>query len=66
MKIIKITATYGRVFNLGNYNNVRIEASLEAEIEENDSVDSCFEELRAEARNQVATEYDRIAEADEQ
>lgn len=63
MKITKITATYGRVFNLGNFNNVRIETTLEAEIEEGDAVDACFEELRSQAREQVAMEYDRIAEA---
>lgn len=61
MKITKITASYGRTFNLGNYENVRIESGiLEAVLEDGDDLHQAFEELRQEARQQVAEEYARL------
>lgn len=60
MKIKEIHVSYSRTFNLGNYENVKIEAGLVAEIEEDDNLQTVFEGLRQEARLQVATEYERL------
>lgn len=60
MKIKQIHVSYSRTFNLGNYENVKIEAGLEAEITPEDDIQTTFEMLRQEARLQVKTEYDRL------
>ena len=60
MKIKEIHVSYSRTFNLGNYENVKSEAGLVAEIEEDDNLQTAFEELRQEARLQVAAEYERL------
>ena len=60
MKIKEIHVSYSRTFNLGNYENVKIEAGLEAEVDAEDDLQETFAELRHEARLQVATEYERL------
>ncbi len=60
MRIKQIHVSYSRTFNLGNYENVKIEAGLEADLEEGDNLQTVFEALRQEARLQVATEYERL------
>lgn len=60
MKIKQIHVSYSRTFNLGNYENVKIEAGLVADLDEGDNLQTAFEELRQEARLQVRAEYDRL------
>ena len=49
MKIIRIK--YSALANTGNYENEKIE--LEAELNENDDLDHCLEELRTRVHSQL-------------
>lgn len=41
-KVKSITASYGKTINLGNYNNMRLEAEIEVELEEGDNAEEVF------------------------
>jgi len=57
MKITSITASYKRTINLGNYENVAIESSLTADLEEGDdyqlALKQLFDTAKAEAKNNL-------------
>lgn len=58
MKIDKISVTYGRKVNLGNYSSLNVEISIWADIEDSDNprdaMDSLWETARAQVAEQVA------------
>lgn len=63
MQISQIVVKYGRTYNLGDYNNVRPEIILTAELAEDDDLDVVLAKLRAQARQEVEEEIDRSLEA---
>lgn len=50
MKILKVKVAYGRTFNLGNYESLRKDVELEAEICENESEGDVIKALQKEAK----------------
>ena len=61
-KITKITVSYARTFNLGNYENMRLECELTAELESGDNQIAKVAELQRDAHEQVRAEYERYME----
>jgi len=45
MKITRLTKRFGKVKNLGNYESLRVENELEAEIEDGESLETVNKEL---------------------
>jgi hypothetical protein len=45
MRVVTITATYARTFNLGEYNSMRLEASLSADLDDDDDPAAAHAEL---------------------
>lgn len=66
-QITKITVGFGYTKNMGNFESLRVDCSLEATIDPaTDDVYDELERLRADAREQVRKELDRLnGEADE-
>lgn len=64
-QITKVTVSYARTFNLGNYENLRLSCELTAESEfgESEIKKSDMANLQAEAKEYVRAEYERIIEA---
>ena len=60
MQITTVAVTYGRKFNLGNYNQAHVEVSLTADIEATDNVPECESALRQMCRDAVKNEYARL------
>lgn len=65
MKCKQISVTYGRKFNLGDFNSVHIESTVWAELDEDDIPADSAEILRDFARNQVRDEFKRLARSAE-
>ena len=59
MKLVQIEASYGRTVNMGDYNSMRVDIKLVADIEEGDDEAAAADALRAMARNQVMLELAR-------
>lgn len=53
MNITEITITYGRKFNLGNYEQLHIDLSLTAQLDETDDATQAQTELFSIAKSQV-------------
>ena len=62
MKVTRISVRYGRTHNLGDYNNVRPEIELTAELDRNDDLDTALADLTADARAFVEEEIDQALE----
>lgn len=45
MRVVSVTVTYARTFNLGEYNSMRLECSLSAEIDEDEDPATAQAEL---------------------
>ncbi len=60
MKIDKISITYNRAFNLGDYNSLRLEATVWADVDEGDNPDECIRALQEQVRDAVKKEYGRL------
>lgn len=56
MQLKTIAVTYGRKFNLGDFNSVHSEVSLWADLDAGDDEATAAEALRTMARNQVKIE----------
>lgn len=63
MKIKTLTATYDRRFNLGDYNSLRIEVSVSAELDEEDWADAVMLAIQLRAREAVRSEYIRLKDS---
>lgn len=61
-QITKITVSYARTFNLGNFENLRLSCELTAELEPGDDECGTTPLLQADAREQVRAEYERYME----
>ena len=59
MKLTTISTVYGRKLDLGEYNSVRAEITLWANLEDDDDPAACAEALRQMARNNVMAELKR-------
>jgi len=60
-QITKITVGFGYTKNMGNFESMRVDCSLEAEIDP--TIDDVYEELgklRADAREQVRKEFELL------
>lgn len=53
MKVVAISVTYARTFNLGDYNSMRLECAISAELSEDDSLDAAQEALWLVAKDSV-------------
>ncbi len=60
MKIRKISITFGRTINLGNFESARIDIHMEADREEGDDIEDAYSDLRAEVEDRLAAEVDAI------
>lgn len=60
MKLTTISVTYGRKFNLGDYNSVHIEMSAWADLDDVDDPVLANEALRQMVRNNVQSELARL------
>lgn len=60
MKVKTIEVGVQRIINLGNYENVRYECTLTAEIDAGESVAECYEKLANECRANIADEMKRL------
>lgn len=54
MKPTKISVSYGRTINTGNFNSVRLDASIEVELEPGDSASDAYDKAFATVKTQVA------------
>lgn len=60
-QITKITVAFGFTKNMGNFESLRVDCSLEATIDPvTDDVYEELEKLRADAREQIRKELDRL------
>lgn len=57
-KIVMFSKAY--VVNTGNYENVRIEASLTCELEEGDVSENCFDYCKRVVRNELEEQLETI------
>lgn len=62
MNITKINVSYGRTFNLGNFNSLRSECQMEAEVGEYENTEKAVEALQEECREHVRREWQRFCE----
>lgn len=60
MQLKTISVTYGRKFNLGDFNSIHSEITLWADLDEGDDEALAAEALRTMARNQVMLELARV------
>lgn len=60
MKVKTISVTYGRKFNLGDFQSCHIESTIWADLDENDVPVDVSESLRKFAREEVKAEYQRL------
>ena len=60
MTISKIMVAMGKTVNMGNYESVRVDYSMEANIEEWENAPNCMLELQDTVRNYVIEEVIRI------
>ncbi len=59
MKLRSVGVEYGRTFNLGDYNNLRITISLQADLEDGDDPELAVKGLRQMARRHAQDEAAR-------
>ena len=57
MKIATVRAGIVRTFNLGDYNSLKLETSIEADIEEGDDAKKVIQDLFLMARDEIRIEY---------
>ncbi len=60
IRILQVSVTYGRRFNLGAYNALHAEVALTAEVEEGEEIQAVFDRLWELARGQVREQILRI------
>ena len=60
MKVATVIVGYKRTFNLGDYNSIKIEVALEADLEEGDESQNVIANLQEQARMAVKAEWDRL------
>ncbi len=61
MQIIQVKVTFGFTKNMGNFESLRVDCSLEATIDPvTDDIYEELDKLRADAREQVRKELDRL------
>lgn len=53
MQITTISVTYGRKFNLGDYNSANVETQIWATLDESDDTAAAFDVLWAQAKGEV-------------
>lgn len=53
-KVIRVSVSYGLTINLGDYNNVKPEITIEAQLEKNDDEHEVITDLFAQAKNEIA------------
>jgi hypothetical protein len=56
MQVKTIAVTYGRKFNLGDYNSANIEASAWADLDEGEAYTDAYEQLFQEVKEAVKTQ----------
>lgn len=61
-KIKRITVSSGATINVGNYENLRRDVTLEAELAESEDIDNAFAEMQFEADMQLAASVASLAE----
>ena len=66
MRITKMSKTLGRVINTGNFCNVKLEAYVEADINEGDSLELASKLLYDEATRMLKDDLARIKKAREE
>ena len=62
MKVTRISVRYGRTHNLGDYNNVRPEIELTADLDRTDDLDAAIADLTTDARVFVEEAIDEALE----
>ena len=60
MKITKISGTLGRTINLGNFNSMRIEATVEVELDDPEEIEQARSTIIAEARESLKQQHAAI------
>ena len=60
MRVNTVSVSYGRKFNLGDYNSLSLEVTLWADLEEGDVAQAVINSLQDQARNSVKAEYGRL------
>lgn len=63
MKIDKLSVSYARKFNMGDYNSLSLEATTWADLESSDNPVDCLEVLQEMCRVAVKNEYSRLRKA---
>ena len=66
MRVIKLSKTLGRTINVGNFNNVRVEASADAELFEGDSIETADKVLYDVVTKMIKDDLARIKKAREE
>jgi len=56
MKPTKISVSYGKTVNTGNFNSLRLDASLEVELEPGDTASEAYAKAFAQVKATVAAE----------
>ena len=56
MKIVEITYSMGRPLNLGNFQNVKVDISVTARVDEAEEAESVYTRLRDSVTSKVAAE----------
>ena len=62
MKITKLVKSISRTINLGDFNSIRIENGVEAEIAESDNLEQVEQKLYLDIRRAMANDIRRIKE----
>jgi len=60
MRVNTVSVSYGRKFNLGDYNSLALEVTLWADLEEGDDAQTVVNSLQEQARESVKREYGRL------
>jgi hypothetical protein len=61
MKTKMVSITYGRKFNLGNYNSAEVGLTVWADVDDGESGAEVVAELQRQARESVKREFMRLA-----
>ena len=61
MKPTKISVSYGKTVNTGNFNSLRLDAGIEVELEEGDTAGAAYEAAYAAAKAAVAEQIARAS-----
>lgn len=56
MRIAQVTYSRGETINTGNFNSVRVDVSVTADIDEGESAEEAFAKIRDAANSKVAAE----------